>query len=90
MTWLIKSIERIEGYCGNHDAAEGCRLILHECRALRAHIELTDCERSELDALRHASEQITASVERSRQFLIDAGICTPDGELAEPYRDVDE
>jgi len=48
---------------------------------------MNDKEKKEyLKELRKFSKQLLASKERSRQFLIDAGIHTKTGRLTKPYR----
>jgi hypothetical protein len=39
-----------------------------------------------LEALRKTRDEIGNSPERARAFLVRAGILTPDGQVAEPYR----
>lgn len=48
---------------------------------------MSDQELKEFEqALERLREEHAASPESGRQFLVDAGILTEDGELAEPYR----
>lgn len=48
---------------------------------------MTDKESRDLiDLIRAATKEYTATPEKAKQFLIEAGILTETGELAEPYR----
>lgn len=41
----------------------------------------------QIAATRRLAKSICRSRKRALKFLVDAGIATPDGQLAEPYRD---
>ena len=48
---------------------------------------MTDAERKEFICLLNKfKEEIKGNKEKSRQFLIDAGIYNADGSLTEPYK----
>ncbi|HOD20332.1 MAG TPA: hypothetical protein PLV86_09055 [Candidatus Fermentibacter daniensis] len=44
-------------------------------------------ERELIERIKAYTESISGSPEKALEGLVAAGICTPDGKLAEPYRD---